>query len=177
MSEWRDLSLKFILQVARDHRLLRGHCAPFAGDERYRDMAYIDDVRDGDEDDLYSRATGQAEAESPVRADVRAPTGEPTRAPRNILDLLYSGASPDEDEWPEPPPDEAGCGGGPWDARLYLADMYAPCAALVRKARKWDADGDGLIENGGFPDQTYDAWVMSGPRCVPAVYGRKANTL
>lgn len=28
----------------------------------------------------------------------------------------------------------------------------------------WDEDKDGLIENGGFPDQTYDCWVMSGPR-------------
>ena len=30
-------------------------------------------------------------------------------------------------------------------------------------AEKWDTDGDGLIENGGKPDQTYDSWVMLGP--------------
>lgn len=29
-------------------------------------------------------------------------------------------------------------------------------------ASSWDSDGDGLIENGGFPDQTYDTWMMTG---------------
>ena len=27
-----------------------------------------------------------------------------------------------------------------------------------------DTDGDGLIENSGFADQTYDAWPVTGPR-------------
>ena len=30
-------------------------------------------------------------------------------------------------------------------------------------AISWDSDKDGLIENGGTPDQTYDTWVMTGP--------------
>ena len=29
---------------------------------------------------------------------------------------------------------------------------------------KWDTDGDGIIDNGGFADQTYDAWSMEGAR-------------
>lgn len=29
---------------------------------------------------------------------------------------------------------------------------------------KWDTDGDGIIDNGGFADQTYDAWSMKGAR-------------
>lgn len=29
---------------------------------------------------------------------------------------------------------------------------------------KFDKDGDGLIENSGFADQTYDAWVVTGAR-------------
>lgn len=33
----------------------------------------------------------------------------------------------------------------------------------------WDRDGDGLIENSGFADQTFDAWVMSGARLVANV--------
>ena len=28
---------------------------------------------------------------------------------------------------------------------------------------QFDRDGDGLIENDGFPDQTYDAWSVKGP--------------
>ncbi|KAL0880998.1 hypothetical protein ABMA27_002147 [Loxostege sticticalis] len=35
VSEWRDLNLKFILQVMRDYRLLRAHFAPFATDSAY----------------------------------------------------------------------------------------------------------------------------------------------
>lgn len=31
---------------------------------------------------------------------------------------------------------------------------------------KFDKDQDGLIENGGYADQTYDAWVTTGPRWV-----------
>ena len=28
--------------------------------------------------------------------------------------------------------------------------------------RKYDTDGDGLPENGGYPDQTYDEWIVRG---------------
>ena len=29
----------------------------------------------------------------------------------------------------------------------------------------FDTNGDGMIENQGFPDQTYDIWVASGTGC------------
>lgn len=29
---------------------------------------------------------------------------------------------------------------------------------------KFDLDGDGLIENSGYADQTYDGWTVTGPR-------------
>ena len=28
--------------------------------------------------------------------------------------------------------------------------------------KQYDTNGDGLIENGGFPDQTYDDWIATG---------------
>ena len=31
--------------------------------------------------------------------------------------------------------------------------------AVMATALKWDDDGDGLIENSGKPDQTFDSWV------------------
>ncbi|XP_048004282.1 non-lysosomal glucosylceramidase isoform X2 [Leguminivora glycinivorella] len=165
VSEWRDLNIKFVLQVARDHRLLRAYSAPFNTD-RYRSMAYIDDVRQGTEDDLYARATGQADGTAPAPAAGHAPAPAPAPGhaparPRDILDLLYRTVEePEELEEAE----AAELGAAVWDARTYVTDMYPACAALVRRAAEaWDADGDGLIENGGFPDQTYDAWVMSGP--------------
>jgi non-lysosomal glucosylceramidase len=35
---------------------------------------------------------------------------------------------------------------------------------VMAKAVSQDSDGDGLIDNSGFADQTYDAWIVSGPR-------------
>ena len=35
---------------------------------------------------------------------------------------------------------------------------------VMKRCIVWDKDGDGLIENSGFPDQTYDAWVVKGVR-------------
>ncbi|XP_041983726.1 non-lysosomal glucosylceramidase [Aricia agestis] len=164
VSQWRDLNLKFILQVMRDYRLLQGHSAPFSND-RYDSMAYIDDVREGAENDLYSRSTGQEDDmdRSGEQFDYSSTEQSNTTKPNgvnDILELLYS-ATPEGG-------DEAVCGeevGGArvWGARRYLADMYAACAALLRRARLFDRDSDGLIENSGLPDQTYDAWVMTGP--------------
>ncbi|XP_026484474.2 non-lysosomal glucosylceramidase [Vanessa tameamea] len=169
VSEWRDLNLKFILQVMRDHRLLRAYSAPF-GDERCRSLAFIDDVRDGTEDDLYSRATGQADdadRSPPPRSPAAPPgPGEPAAPDRpagvaDILDLLYRSSEAVEEGGEALEPREAPA--AVWDCRRYLADMYPACAALLRRVALWDEDGDGLIENGGFPDQTYDAWIMTGP--------------
>ncbi|XP_053150773.1 non-lysosomal glucosylceramidase [Hemicordylus capensis] len=44
----------------------------------------------------------------------------------------------------------------------YLGDMWPVCQAVMDSELKFDTDGDGLIENSGFADQTYDAWVVTG---------------
>ncbi|KAF4532276.1 hypothetical protein B566_EDAN007248 [Ephemera danica] len=50
-----------------------------------------------------------------------------------------------------------------WGDLKYLRAMWPSACAVMKHAVTWDKDEDGLIENGGFPDQTYDSWVMSGP--------------
>ncbi|XP_031762709.1 LOW QUALITY PROTEIN: non-lysosomal glucosylceramidase [Xenopus tropicalis] len=45
----------------------------------------------------------------------------------------------------------------------YLRDMWSVCQTVMETSLKFDEDGDGLIENSGFADQTYDDWVMTGP--------------
>lgn len=35
---------------------------------------------------------------------------------------------------------------------------------VMETAKKWDVDDDGIIDNGGFADQTFDAWTMTGAR-------------
>uniref|UniRef100_A0ACB8EPJ1 Non-lysosomal glucosylceramidase n=2 Tax=Sphaerodactylus townsendi TaxID=933632 RepID=A0ACB8EPJ1_9SAUR len=44
----------------------------------------------------------------------------------------------------------------------YLQDMWPICQAVMESELRFDTDGDGLIENSGFADQTYDAWVVTG---------------
>ncbi|GFS08363.1 non-lysosomal glucosylceramidase [Elysia marginata] len=44
----------------------------------------------------------------------------------------------------------------------YLNFMYPKCQILMESAKAWDKDGDGIIDNGGYADQTFDAWVMKG---------------
>jgi uncharacterized protein (DUF608 family) len=50
------------------------------------------------------------------------------------------------------------------DAKQYLRDMYQVSKIVMDKTIEFDTDNDGLIENMNSPDQTYDTWVMSGPR-------------
>jgi uncharacterized protein (DUF608 family) len=35
---------------------------------------------------------------------------------------------------------------------------------VTDRLKKQDIDGDGLVDNGGFADQTYDAWTVVGAR-------------
>jgi non-lysosomal glucosylceramidase len=44
----------------------------------------------------------------------------------------------------------------------FLQDSYASVKQAMSYMRQFDKDGDGLIENGGFPDQTYDVWITRG---------------
>ncbi|KAK6122831.1 hypothetical protein DH2020_043412 [Rehmannia glutinosa] len=42
------------------------------------------------------------------------------------------------------------------------ADVWPSVCAAIEYMDQFDRDNDGLIENDGFPDQTYDAWTVHG---------------
>ncbi|CAH8559416.1 unnamed protein product [Heterobilharzia americana] len=45
----------------------------------------------------------------------------------------------------------------------YLLYMLPIVSRILRKSLgAWDSDNDGIIENSGFPDQTYDTWSAKG---------------
>ena len=44
----------------------------------------------------------------------------------------------------------------------FVKDTWPAVDAAIRRARMFDRDGDGMIENDGFPDQTYDVWSVKG---------------
>ena len=44
----------------------------------------------------------------------------------------------------------------------FLRYTWDAVKMAMEHLRQYDKNGDGLIENGGFPDQTYDNWVARG---------------
>jgi non-lysosomal glucosylceramidase len=44
----------------------------------------------------------------------------------------------------------------------FLRYSWSAVKQAMEHLKQYDTDGDGLIENGGFPDQTYDEWIASG---------------
>src|SRR5277367_762582 len=44
----------------------------------------------------------------------------------------------------------------------FLRDTWPSVQLAIEYLRKYDRNGDGIPENDGFPDQTYDEWVVTG---------------
>lgn len=44
----------------------------------------------------------------------------------------------------------------------FLTEVYPVLLTVMRSTQAFDTDGDGMIENSGFPDQTYDIWTATG---------------
>lgn len=46
--------------------------------------------------------------------------------------------------------------------RQFVLDTWPAVKAALAYTARFDRDGDGIIENDGFPDQTYDVWTVRG---------------
>jgi non-lysosomal glucosylceramidase len=46
--------------------------------------------------------------------------------------------------------------------KAFLKATWPAVKAAIHYLQAMDQDGDGIPENSGFPDQTYDNWIMSG---------------
>ncbi|PIK61130.1 putative non-lysosomal glucosylceramidase-like [Apostichopus japonicus] len=44
----------------------------------------------------------------------------------------------------------------------FLTHMWPKCKIVMESAKEHDTDGDGVIDNCGKADQTYDVWVVTG---------------
>ena len=42
--------------------------------------------------------------------------------------------------------------------KKFLAQNYLAIQECLARLERFDRDKDGMIENDGFPDQTYDTW-------------------
>jgi non-lysosomal glucosylceramidase len=50
----------------------------------------------------------------------------------------------------------------------FLRDTWPAVQQSIAYLRKYDKDGDGLPENEGYPDQTYDTWLVKGESAYSA---------
>ena len=48
-------------------------------------------------------------------------------------------------------------------ALKFVKKCWPAVLAVMNKMKDFDRDNDGMIENEGFPDQTYDIWSAKGP--------------
>jgi non-lysosomal glucosylceramidase len=46
--------------------------------------------------------------------------------------------------------------------KAFLRYSWSAVKQAMEHLKQYDTNGDGLIENGGFPDQTYDDWIATG---------------
>jgi non-lysosomal glucosylceramidase len=44
----------------------------------------------------------------------------------------------------------------------FLADCWPAVTETLKYLKRFDTDGDGIPENGGAPDQTFDDWQLKG---------------
>lgn len=44
----------------------------------------------------------------------------------------------------------------------FLREIYPVLLVVMQSTELFDTDHDGMIENAGFPDQTYDIWTAEG---------------
>jgi non-lysosomal glucosylceramidase len=44
----------------------------------------------------------------------------------------------------------------------FLQDIWPVVKETIEYAKQFDTDGDGVIDNESFPDQTYDTWSATG---------------
>ena len=135
VSEWKDLNVKFVLQVYRDFYTLQ-QLAKSTGQNgsKFSSIEYID------KDSLFEMY--MQDNRNKLSPDEKITSNKKPAS-------MYINESNGKVYL--------------MDAITYLKAMYPACKMVIEKSKKWDKDNDGLIENSKFPDQTFDTWLMDGP--------------
>lgn len=149
VGEWRDLNVKFVLQVFRDYYALNEITQSQGSGDNGSKFSSIEFI---DKDSLYEMSylnmVDNKKAAAGINGSQMTLEAEKNKLNRKSASMYINETS-----------------GKVYlmDAMVYLKAMYATCKVLMDKTAEWDKDGDGLIENGGTADQTYDIWKMDGP--------------
>lgn len=137
VSEWRDLNVKFVLQVYRDYYVLNQlaqQSVDKSNSSRFSSIEFIDKESIYE---LYMQDNRNKDSITTNPANPKKSASMYINATNGKIYLM--------------------------DAITYLKAMYPSCRTVIEKCMEWDKDGDGLIENQKSADQTFDTWVMEGP--------------
>lgn len=152
VGEWKDLNVKFVLQVFRDYSTLKDLQQTQSGGSRFSSIEFID------KDSLYEMSylnlvDNKKMAAAAASVTINGGNQNGVEMEKNKINRKSASMYINETS------------GKVYlmDAMVYLKAMYATCKLVMERTAQWDKDGDGLIENANLPDQTYDIWTMSGP--------------
>ncbi|VDM83007.1 unnamed protein product, partial [Strongylus vulgaris] len=154
-ANWRDLNLKFVISCWRDYKLIVEKCDTFNREDASLVTAFMDGTK------IKKKAADR------IPHDLGTPHEEPwaeinqynihDTANWRDLNLKFVISC-----WRDYKLIVEKC----YDrdnARKVLDYFYKLSKKTIRNAlNDWDRDHDGMIENSGTPDQTYDAWTMKG---------------
>lgn len=139
VSEWKDLNIKFVLQVYRDYyNLTQFTKKNTENSSKFSSIEFID------KDSLFEMYINAADN----KTSKLQMTNEENKNNKKSASMYIN---------------ESNGKVYLMDAMTYLKAMYPACQLVIKKSLEWDKDNDGLIENTKSPDQTYDSWVMDGP--------------
>lgn len=131
VAEWRDLNVKFILQVYRDYEILCGLSkSAQTNPNKFTSIEFID------KDSVFDLHIQDN------RTKISSPPSTDDHSNKKPASVYINGSN------------------GKFflmDGLSYLKAMYPSCVALIEKTADWDTDADGLIENSRAPDQTFDS--------------------
>jgi hypothetical protein len=132
VSRWKDLGPKFVLQI-------------------YRDFQYLCSIQSASSSNTRKKSR-KVEVHFPSSC-VHLSSGSPPRSGREqqqqehrIDDAISFFESIECSE----------------SAENFLLAVFPAIISAMERTAEYDTDGDGMIENEGYPDQTYDIWTAEG---------------
>lgn len=158
VNDWKDLNTKFVLQVYRDYYVLN-EMAQLQADSssKFSSIEFID------KESLFELYAQDNKYANSISNDEKRGNIE-ILSIFSILKFNYSILFIENRKSASMYINESNGKVYLMDAITYLKAMYPACKTIMERTMEFDKDNDGLIENTKMPDQTYDSWVMDGPR-------------
>jgi hypothetical protein len=145
VSRWKDLGPKFVLQVYRDFQYM---CSIQSKKSRKVDVQFPKSCIEipGATTDRSSNPNSPAPNNTDENSNSNPANSSKYHADDAIDDAIHVFESIECSE----------------SAEYFLAAVFPAVISAMERTEEYDKDGDGMIENEAYPDQTYDIWTAEG---------------